>query len=219
MSGAKAARGRYTSAGYKKSQDTAGLYIQDVPAGSPQEEMRDLNRVGYRASRPWNEASMPLFEGETAAAGGETVCAPRKRRKQGFFAYLTKEAAKSKKDVTICLLLCAAILVIVAAWGQKMVQGVEIQRDIASYQSRTIELEKQNERLSQQLEMASSGERIRNLAQNELGMLRPERAQSETIYIQTPAGNKNGTLQESAEPRFETLDFLLGLLEMFNIGE
>ena len=60
------------------------------------------------------------------------------------------------------------------------------QRSIERYQAQTITLRQENEKLAQQLEIAGSGERIRNLAQNELGMLRRERAQTETIYIQAP---------------------------------
>ncbi|MDO4741666.1 MAG: hypothetical protein Q4A66_13440, partial [Eubacteriales bacterium] len=87
------------------------------------------------------------------------------------------------------------------------------------YQSRTVALEKESERLAQQLEIAKSGERIRNLAQNELHMLRPERALTETIYIQTIDNNPDTVLQQNEEPRMEALDILLGLLNVLHIGE
>ena len=63
------------------------------------------------------------------------------------------------------------------------------------------------------------GERIRNLAQNELLMLRPERAETQTIYIQAPEKTTETTLQQNEEPRMEALDILLGLLNVFHIGE
>ena len=66
--------------------------------------------------------------------------------------------------------------------------------------------------------LAKEGERIRNLAQNELGMLRPERAQHVTIYIQSP-DTAQQTLQQNEEPRMEMLDILLGLLDVLHIGE
>ena len=69
------------------------------------------------------------------------------------------------------------------------------------------------------LELAMDGERIRNLAQNRLHMLRPERAETETIYIQTADSNRRQALQQDEEPKMELLDILLGLLNVLNIGE
>ena len=118
------------------------------------------------------------------------------------------------------LILGAGLLLMLgSAWGQKMVEGVQIQQMIDSYQAQTASFEQENEQLAQQLEMAKSGERIRNLAQNELGMLRPERAQTETIYIQAPETVTQELVQESEEPQMDLLDFLLGMLNVFHIGE
>ena len=50
-------------------------------------------------------------------------------------------------------------------------------------------------------------------------MLRPERAQTETIYIQAPDTPVQEKAQENSEPQMELLDFLLGLLNVFHIGE
>ena len=111
------------------------------------------------------------------------------------------------------------MLTMTAVWGQKMVEGVNVQRDIQSYQDRTISLQKENEKLRQQLEIAENGERIRNLAQNELGMLRRERAQTETIYIQAPDKKAREEAQAVGQTHMEILDFLLGLLNVFHIGE
>ena len=159
----------------------------------------------------------PVFE------GGEAVGAPvvrRKRVKQKtFLDKLADQAARERKDVIACIVLVAVIMMMTAAWGQKIVQGVQIQQSINNYQAGTVALERENERLSQQLEMARSGERIRNLAQNELGMLRPERAMTQTIYIQAPEAAVNTALQNHDEPRMEALDILLGLLNVLHIGE
>ena len=111
------------------------------------------------------------------------------------------------------------MLTMTAVWGQKMVEGVNVQRDIQSYQDRTISLQKENEKLRQQLEIAENGERIRNLAQNELGMLRRERAQTETIYIHAPEKQVQEQAQEAEQTHMDILDFLLGLLNVFHIGE
>ena len=119
----------------------------------------------------------------------------------------------------MCVALLCAILMLAAMWGQKMVAGVEVQQVITAYQNQTIAFERENERLAQKLEQAKSGERIRNLAQNELNMLRPERAQTEIIYIQNVDDVSENSLQQNEEPRMEMLDILLGLLNVFHIGE
>ena len=212
---ARTVRGKYSQAGYA-GEESRPLYIADIPAGSLQDELRDYNRAGYRSERPWNETPYPVFE------GGETA-APvvrRKRVKQKtFMDYLSAQAKKERRDVIACIVLLGVIMMMTAAWGQKMIQGVEIQRAINNYQASTVAFERENERLGQQLEMARSGERIRNLAQNELGMLRPERAMTQKIYIQTPDNLANKAVQNNEEPRMEMLDILLGLLNVLHIGE
>ncbi|MDO5378674.1 MAG: hypothetical protein Q4G52_10105 [Clostridia bacterium] len=219
------ARSKYTSAGYSaQAEGEAGdkLYIPRVPAGSKQEDLIDLNRLGYRAERPWRDTPDPLFEQEEKKEPEKKApAAPRRkaRGRQGLLSYLEREAKKAKRDAALCVLLFSGILVLVAAWGQKMVEGVSIQNDIARYEQMTVALLKENESLTQQLEMARSGERIRNLAQNELGMLRPERAQTETIYIRTPNLVSGETAQQNEETKLEALDLLLGLLNLFHIGE
>lgn len=212
---ARTVRGKYSQAGYA-GEESRPLYIADIPAGSLQDELRDYNRAGYRSERPWNETPYPVFE------GGETA-APvvrRKRVKQKMFMdYLSAQAKKERKDVIACIVLLGVIMMMTAAWGQKMIQGVEIQRAINQYQASTVAFERENERLAQQLELARGGERIRNLAQNELGMLRPERARTEKIYIQAPDSAAQASVQNSEEPRMEMLDILLGLLNVLHIGE
>lgn len=212
---AHSVRGKYSAAGYVAQQEQP-LYIADVPAGSMQDELRDYNRAGYRSERPWNETPYPVFEGGEAA-----VPALRRKRvkKQSLMDYLSAQAKKERRDVIACVVLLGVIMMMTAAWGQKMIQGVEIQRAINNYQASTVAFERENERLGQQLEMARSGERIRNLAQNELGMLRPERAMTQKIYIQAPDNLANEAVQNNEEPRMEMLDILLGLLNVLHIGE
>jgi len=107
----------------------------------------------------------------------------------------------------------------VAAWGGEMVDGVMLSRDIAMYETQTKYIEMENEGLQRQLEIASSGERIRNLAQNELGMLRPERANQATIYIRTTDAAETMAQTEAGGVEMELLDILLGLLNVLHIGE
>ena len=213
---ARTVRGKYSYAGYA-GEDDRQMYIAKVPAGSLQDELRDYNREGYRSERPWNETPIPAFE----TAGAEAAPAVRRKRakKQSMMDYLMAQAKRERKDVIACIVLLGVIMMMTAAWGQKMIQGVEIQRAINNYQTSTTIFERENERLVQRLEIARGGERIRNLAQNELGMLRPERAKTEKIYIQTPDTSAQKAVQNSEEPRMEMLDILLGLLNVLHIGE
>lgn len=214
MAGAKtaASRGRYTAAGYRQHSE-AELYISDVPAGSAQDNLRDLNQLGYRAGR--EDTPAPVLTKPQAPRPAR----PEPKRKAGTMERMAIAARRDKKGAMACILLGGLILFMTAAWGGKMVDGVALARDIATYQSQIKALEDDSETLARQLELASSGERIRNLAQNELGMLRPERASHETIYIRTTDELTGTTAQESAEPRIEPLDILLGLLDVFHIGE
>ena len=50
-------------------------------------------------------------------------------------------------------------------------------------------------------------------------MLRRERAQTETIYIQAPDKKAREEAQAVGQTHIEILDFLLGLLNVFHIGE
>ena len=216
---ARSARGRYSQAGYAGNEDRT-LYIADVPAGSAQDELRDYNRAGYRSERPWHETPAPVFEAAEAAPAQQSSAPGRGRaRPQTFLDRLAAQARRERRDVIVCFVLLAVIMMMLAAWGQKMIEDVEIQRSINTYQANTVAFERENERLAQQLELARGGERIRNLAQNELGMLRPERAKTETIYIRTPESTAQKTAQNTGEPRMELLDILLGLLNVLHIGE
>lgn len=214
---ARSARGRYSQAGYVGNDERA-MYIADVPAGSAQDALRDHNRAGYRSERPWHETPAPVFEAAEAAAPAPT---PRRAhaRPQTFLDRLAAQAKRERRDVVVCFVLLGVIMMMTAAWGQKMIEGVQIQRSINAYQTNTVAFERENERLSQRLEQARGGERIRNLAQNELGMLRPERAKTETIYVRTPENTAQKAVQHPEAPGLEWLDILLGLLNVLHIGE
>ena len=221
----RVSRGRYVSAGYAEKRtrpaaDERELYISADPAGSARENLRDLNRTGYRSERPWRDTPDPALQ--TAAPETQRRAPARKtaaRKQLGPIDRLLAEIRRDRKGVAVCAMLAATMLVMAAAWGRNMVSGVNAQRSIERYQAQTITLRQENEKLAQQLEIAGSGERIRNLAQNELGMLRRERAQTETINIQAPEKKAQDEAQALSENHLEILDFLLGLLNVFHIGE
>ena len=217
----RVSRGRYVSAGYAEKRarpaaDERELYISADPAGSARENLRDLNRAGYRSERPWRDTPDPALQKATPETQRRAPARKAAARKQlGPIDRLLAEIRRDRKGVAVCAMLAATMLVMAAAWGRNMVSGVSIER----YQAQTITLRQENEKLAQQLEIAGSGERIRNLAQNELGMLRRERAQTETIYIQAPEKKAQDEAQALSENHMEILDFLLGLLNVFHIGE
>ena len=211
-----ASRGQYASSGEAGERE---LYISAAPAGSAQDNLRDFNRVAYRSERPWNDSPRPAFaDGDVIAAPVAPAPGKVRRRKAGFFERAAAYARRDRKGVIACVALSCAMLMMTALWGGRMVDGVQLARDIASYQSQTLALRQENEALTRQLELASSGERIRNLAQNELGMLRRERANQETLYIRTD-NIQTTAVQQDEEPRMELLDVLLGLIDVFHIGE
>ncbi|MBR2942098.1 MAG: hypothetical protein IKB82_01740 [Clostridia bacterium] len=224
MAGAgEAARKKNAYAGYAKEaadrSEEYDLYIAREAAGSSQDNLRDLNKRGYRTDRPWNDTDdtpTPLFETPVYKAAPKTG---KKQKKKTFTQWLIHHAKRDKTGVAICAGLCCAMLMMVAVWGGEMVEGVRLADRIAQYESGTEAINIENDSLTQELERARSGERIRNLAQNQLGMLRPERAAHEVIYIRTAEHSANEVQLTEGETRLEFLDLMLGLLDMFHIGE
>lgn len=214
--GARSTRGKYSAAGYGREEGRQ-MYIASVPAGSAQDALRDLNKPGYRSERPWNET--PAFEAGGAAAAPMPRRREKQKKKMTFGQWLAWHAKRERKDLAVCVVLTCVIVTMAAMWGQNLISGTQIQNAIIKYQRDTTKLNRDSELLEQRLTMASEGERIRNLAQNELHMLRKERAHTETIYIQAPDNAAKGSLQHNEEPRMELLDVLLGLLNVLNIGE
>ena len=209
-----ASRGQYASSG---STDEREMYIADVPAGSAQDNLRDLNRIGYRA--PWTESPRPAFEGGDAAELGAAP-APQKagRRKANLYERAVYHARRDRRGFLACMALSCVIVLLIALWCGRIVDGVRLANDIRIREAEIEMLNASNETLTRQLEVASSGENIRNIAQNELGMLRRERANQVTIYIRNDS-ELSAAEQVVEEPRMELLDVLLGLLDVFHIGE
>lgn len=225
-------RGQYTAAGSaardiarqyeaRREARVSQLYIADVPAGSRQDELRDFNRPGYRVSRPWNDVEVPLFVSGTEAAIEQGAVQPRKsaKQKQTFVERMIDHAKRDRQGALLCGVLLLTILILLAAMGQKQVELRSVRLRIEAYNSETVALEQQSEVLAQQIALAKKDERIRNLAQNQLNMLRPERAETQTIYIQTNDKRQTETIQQTQEHGMELLDILLGLLDVFHIGE
>ena len=209
-----ASRGQYASSG---STDEREMYIADVPAGSAQDNLRDLNRVGYRA--PWTESPRPAFEGVDVAELSAAPVEQRPRRRKGsLYERVLYHARRDRHGFIACVVLSCAIVLMTALWCGRIVDGVRLAESIRSRETEIEILNASNETLTCQLELASSGENIRNIAQNELGMLRRERSNQVTIYIRNDS-EQSAAAQVVEEPRMELLDVLLGLLDVFHIGE
>ena len=87
MAGVKTSgRGKYTVAGYTGHDEYEALYIASAPAGSAQENLRDLNRKGYRSERPWHETPQPVFEAMVADVPAQTVKRRAKTQKKNDFS-------------------------------------------------------------------------------------------------------------------------------------
>lgn len=238
MAGARAVRGErgsYTQAGY--TQSTPEMYIADVPAGSLQDNLRDFNRPGYapdryRSDRPWRNTPKPVFErdasiwfseatvtdGMSERAVGRRV-RPAQQRQEDFSEKLERMVEEEKHEAIVCIILMIAIVIILAALGQRGFEGMRVQNAIANYQSQTQDLIVQNRQLEREISEAKEGGTIRNRAQNELGMLRPERASRESIYIRPKDVTVQTKQAPPMEPKMELLDMLLALLRVFRIGE
>ncbi|MBQ2990708.1 MAG: hypothetical protein IJD60_05400 [Clostridia bacterium] len=213
--GARSVRGKYSAAGYDGKREEQ-MYISDVPAGSAQDKLYDLNKKGYRTERPWNDESILEMEANSGAAAVEHK---RRVEKKTFVDKMMMQAVKEKKDAIACAVFLVIIFVMTAARGQLLMTGLHINKDIGRFNQMTEELAGVNEKLEMRLKAAQNDSNITNMAQNQLKMLRPESSRKETIYIQVPDQAHESSLQHSEEPRMEALDILLGLLDVFHIGE
>ena len=208
--GAKRAVSRFVDAGYTAEDD---LYIAKSRAGSRQDRLRDLNRRGYAGESPDPVLQRQPGRTQVARKGGR-----RQEKKEGLLAWWIREAAEDRGAALACLLLFCLIFALGLVWSAKGMRGAENRRSIAAFNTATLSLIRENEQLAAQLAYAQNGERVRNRAQNELGMLRRERAETHQIYIQLPEGLEGRKADAPGEPHFEPLDVMLGILEMLHIG-
>ena len=201
----------------EESAESAEASEEDAVDEAPEADGESESSEEPSEEEAAEEPQKPDAEAPKAKKNFKKYAVPR--RPKGLGERMVWEIRHDKKGLCVCVCLAAALVTIGTAWGQKMVAGVEKQQAIAAYQEKTAEIELENEELTKQLEIAMDGQRIRNLAQNELGMLRPERAQTEEIYVRLPEHPAEKSAQEDGETQRGVLDFLLGLLSLFHIGE
>ncbi len=202
---------RYAQNGYRPQK--GDLYIARDPAGSARDTIRDLNRKGYTRGSSGRE---PFLQKNRIYRPAKNE---KKLRQMTLAERLTYEVRRDRKAASVCLFLVILIFILSAVWMQKIAETGQARRAAAEYKAQTVELVRQNEILRAKLEQASSDLRIRNKAQNELGMLRRERAERHEIYVQLPEKHRHQDA-DAQEPRaFEPLDVFLSLLHFMHIGE
>lgn len=216
----KASRGSYTAAGYVFDEvSERELYIERVQAGSAQDLLRDNNRLGYSAEELDGDGlpfSFFMEEKEREEKREETNGKNRKTKHLTFTERLARAVRRERGAVILCCTLMALNLVLLSFWGQAMIDGVRKQETIALYQQGASDYQREIDQAKVKIARAQDGERIRNAAQNELGMLRKERVASQTIYIQKSALAQGETVQYAAEESGGLLDWLLSVADIFD---
>lgn len=183
------------------------LYIAREIPGSARDNLRDQNRRGYGADSP-----KPLLQNQKKKVNAEPV------RPEGFLDVLIREYRRDKLAAVLCVVLGILVLTVGAVWMQQAARSREERRAIETFQVQTQAFERENLRLKEEIERAKHGENIRNQAMNNLGMLRPERAETQEIFIRLPEEETDLSAPEVEETHFEFLDVLLGILHLLHIG-
>ena len=216
----KASRGSYTSAGYVFDEvSERELYIERVQAGSAQDLLRDNNRPGYSAEALDGDGLPFSFLTEEMEREEKREAKNRKNRKTKqltFTERLARAIRRERGAVALCCTLMALNLVLLSFWGQAMIDGVRKQETIAVYQQGASDYQREIDQAKVRIARAQDGERIRNAAQNELGMLRKERVASQTIYIHKASIAQGEPVQQVAQDEGGLLDWLLSVADIFD---
>ncbi len=196
-------RGRYVSAGAVFDRE-ADLYIAREMPGSSRENLLD-NAYETR----YTESPEPvLAEKQQTVEKNSAV-------HMGPLDVLLREIRKDR----ISAALCAILFVLFVGLGILYVsKTMQIRKDIQAidvFRTNESFFMEKNVELERQLEQARSATRIRNQAQNNLGMLRREKADIREIYIQLPEDEEESKQNMQAETKFELLDALLNLIGIF----
>lgn len=216
MAGAKSAsasRGKYSTAGYLAQE--RDMYISREPAGSAQDRLRDMNQPAYRADVR-AESPEPAL-GRVERNRKQTIRSHTKKKNLVERIGLAAETDRAGAIVCVVLICIAVGLGILNL--QKHGEYRQLKSEITRYTNAINALEAENAIYEDKLAIESSGEKIRNRAQNELGMLRPERAARETIYITIPNNQGMTPVQEDSEPELDLMDIVLGIMNVMKIGE
>ena len=198
----RGSRGEFVSAGVIVDNESE-LYIAREMPGSSRENLRD-NAYANR----YTESPDPVL------GSRETAGEPR-RVQAGPLDIVIRELKKDR----IAALMCGILFIVFLGLGMLYISKVmQIQKDLQAieiYRTNESFFTEKNIELEQKLELAKSGERIRNQALNSLGMLRREKADIREIYIQLPDDVGEGVQNTQVETKFGLLDALLNLIGIF----
>ncbi len=226
MAGAgKAQRGRYTSAGYAYEDQAreSELYLERDRAEFARELIRDNNRVGYGA-QALDEDGLPFSFFIDEAERDEARAQQKKRSARArqaqeeltFTERLAIALRRERRAAAACCVLLALNATLLAFWGQAMIDGVEKRDQIAAYEDGIAAYRAEVETARKAIDTAQRGDRIRNVAQNELGMLREELVTKQTIYIQAPSAAADRQQNVQEQERAGLLDWLLSAADIFD---
>lgn len=216
-------RSSFTSAGYTHGMAGDGeLYIERVRAGSAQDLLRDNNRVGYRDGDALDEDGLPFsFFMEDAPRREQRSRTIKKKRTENerrlsLSERLVRAIRRERGPAALCCVLLAINLVLLTFMTRTMIDGVRKQNTIASYEAGAQAYLTSNEQARIKIDMANDGERVRNIAQNELGMLRKERVTTQEIYIPTTSLPDVQPAETQSEEKSGLLDWLLSVVDIFD---
>ena len=213
----KADRARYTAAGYvyEEEQQERELLIEHVQAGSAQDLLRDNNRIGYaEEERDSDGLPFAFLEREQEAP----VRKAKKTREEQLTntERLVRAIHRERTAVAICCVLLVINIVLFSFWAQALIDGVRLQGKIDDYDKDIKVYEASIAEAQKQINYVKEDARVRNVAQNELGMLRKERMATEKIYIQTAGIAPERQAEVQVEESAGLLDWLLSVADIFD---
>lgn len=238
MAGAgNAGRGRYTAAGYAYSaydeanERESDLYIGKDRAGFARELIRDNNRVGYSAQE-LDDDGIPFSFFIDEAARSEKRAEESRERKAGkqakqkeemlleeltFSERVFRAMRRERSAAMLCGVLFAVNLTLFAFFCQGLIDGVQINKQIQTYESGMSFYQMEIDSAKVRIAEATRGDLIRNKAQNELGMLRGERVATQKIYIQASNLSSGAQAEQTvASEERGLLDWLLSVADIFD---
>ena len=213
----KADRARYTAAGYvyEEEQQERELLIEHVQAGSAQDLLRDNNRIGY-AEEERDSDGLPFAFLEREQ---ETPVRKAKKTREEQLTNterLVRAIRRERTAVAVCCVLLVINIVLFSFWAQALIDGVRLQGKIDDYDKDIKVYEASIAEAQKQINYVKEDARVRNVAQNELGMLRKERMATEKIYIQTVGIAPERQAEVQVEESAGLLDWLLSVADIFD---
>ena len=215
----KASRASYTSAGYVYDEEEleGELLIEHFQAGSAQDLLRDNNRIGYSVEERDSDGLPFSFVADEPMKLPVRKAKKKPEEQLTMTQRLARAIRRERAAVAVCSVLLVLNIVLLSFWGQAMIDGVRLQEKIEGYEKGIGEYELDISEARTKIDRATNDERVRNVAQNELGMLRRERVATEKIYIQTAGISAPRPVVADVEESTGLLDWLLSVADIFDL--